>query len=262
MSTRLRLITLTTDFGTADGYVGAMKGMILSRAPGTTIVDITHEVPPQDVAAAAFALAQAAPTFPPGTIHVVVVDPGVGGKRREVILDDGAQLFVGPDNGVFALAAPSVREAHQITSPDFRREEVSPTFHGRDIFAPAAARLAAGAQPSDAGPRVTLEGTLGPRPLLMSHAGRQVTGHVIHVDRFGNLVTDIPADALPIQAAVRIGSVEIQPIRATYADVDKGQVVAYVGSSGTLEVGVRDGSAQSVLTVGRGAPVLVLGKEP
>jgi S-adenosylmethionine hydrolase len=256
------IVTFTTDFGTADGYVGAMKGIVLALAPGTLLVDITHEVPAQDVAAAAFALAQAAPTFPHGTIHVVVVDPGVGSKRREVIVADGRHLFVGPDNGVFTLAAPHVREGHHIAAPAFRRDEVSPTFHGRDIFAPAAARLAAGARPADAGPLVTLEGTLGPRPLLMSHAGRQITGHVIHVDRFGNLVTDIPADALPAQAAVRIGTIEIQTIRTTYADVEKGAVVAYIGSSGTLEVGVRDGSARDVLSVGRGAPVLVLGDTP
>jgi S-adenosylmethionine hydrolase len=251
-------ITLTTDFGTADGYVGAMKGVIASRAPGATVVDVTHDVPPQDVAAAAFALAQAAPHFPPGSIHVVVVDPGVGGPRREVILEDRGQRFVGPDNGVFSLVAPSVRQGWQITTPAFRRDEVSPTFHGRDIFAPAAARLAAGAAPSEAGPLVTLEAALAPRPLLMSHEGRQITGHVVHVDRFGNLVTDIPADVLPRGSRVRIGSIEIPAIQTTYTSVAKGETLAYVGSSGTLEVGVRDGSAHDALTLGRGAPVLVL----
>src|SRR6187402_199357 len=123
----MAIITLTTDFGTADGYVGAMKGVIAERAPGATIVDVTHDVPPQDVAAAAFALAQAAPYFPPGTIHVVVVDPGVGGRRREVIVEDGNQLFVGPDNGVTALVAPSVRQGWHILDPRFRREAVAPT---------------------------------------------------------------------------------------------------------------------------------------
>jgi S-adenosylmethionine hydrolase len=253
------IVTLTTDFGTADGYVGAMKGVILARAPGTTVVDITHEVPPQDVAAAAFALRQAARCFPPGTIHVVVVDPGVGGKRREVIVEDGGHRFVGPDNGVFALAAPTARTGWHIVAPAFRRDPAAPTFHGRDVFAPAAARLAAGAPPSEAGPEVTLEGSLAPRPLLLSNSGRQVTGHVVHVDRFGNLVTDIPLDALPEQsAAVRIGSVEVAPIRTTYTDVRKGEVVAYVGSSGTLEIAVREGSAFEHLDVGRGAPVLVV----
>jgi S-adenosylmethionine hydrolase len=255
------IVTLTTDFGTVDGYVGAMKGVILARAPDATIVDLTHDVPPQDVAAAAFALAQAAPCFPPGTIHVVVVDPGVGGPRREVIVEHGGQRFVGPDNGVFALAAPSARAGFHITAPGFRRDPAAPTFHGRDVFAPAAARLAAGAAPSEAGPEVALEGSLGPRPLLLSNTGRQVTGHVVHVDRFGNLVTDIPTDALPeSEAAVRVGTVEISPIRSTYADVRKGEVVAYVGSSGTLEIAVREGSAFEHLAVGRGAPVLVVAR--
>jgi S-adenosylmethionine hydrolase len=256
------IVTLTTDFGTADGYVGAMKGVILARAPAVTLIDITHDVPAQDVAAAAFALAKAAPCFPAGTIHLVVVDPGVGSRRRPVILEDGAHRFVGPDNGVFALVAPGAREGHEIVAADFRRPEVSPTFHGRDIFAPAAARLAAGASPAEAGPRVTLEGSLGPRPLLISHGGGQVTGHVVHVDRFGNLITDLPAEALPPRAAVRIGTVEIRPLRGTYTDVAKGQLLAYVGSSGTLEIAVRDGSAAETLDLGRGAAVLVLGDAP
>jgi S-adenosylmethionine hydrolase len=257
---RMAVVTLTTDFGTQDGYVGAMKGVILTLAPGTRIVDIAHDVPPQDVAAAAFALAQAAPHFPPGTIHVAVVDPGVGGRRREVVLDGGRHRFVGPDNGIFALAAPQVRSGHQITAPTFRAPVVAPTFHGRDVFATTAARLAAGAAPADAGPHILLEGTLGVRPLLMSHGGRQVTGHVVHVDRFGNLITNIPAEALPRNAHVRIGSIEIPMVSLMYAEVARGQVVAYVGSGETLEIAVRDGSAQKQLEAGRGEPVLALGE--
>src|SRR5688500_3961072 len=117
----MSIVTLTTDFGTQDGYVGAMKGVIASSAPGVRIVDITHDVPPQDVAAAAFALAQAAPFFPAGTVHVAVVDPGVGGGRRGVVVDDGRQRYVGPDNGIFALAVPVVLGAWEITAPGFRR---------------------------------------------------------------------------------------------------------------------------------------------
>jgi S-adenosylmethionine hydrolase len=256
----MALVTLTTDFGTADGYVGAMKGVILRLAPGTRIVDITHDVPPQDIAAAAFALFQAAPHFPAGTIHVAVVDPGVGGKRREIILDDGKFRFVGPDNGIFSLVCPNVRSGYHIAAPTFRAPVVAATFHGRDIFSPAAARLAAGSFPSEAGPRVLLEGSLGGRPLLMSRGGQQVTGHVVHVDRFGNLITNIPADALPTRAAVRIGTVEIPLISLMYQDVAKSQLVAYVGSCDTLEIAVRDGSARDVLELGRGEAVVVTGR--
>ncbi len=239
---------------------GALRGVIASLAPEARVVDLTHEIAPQDVAAAAFALAQAAPHFPDGTIHVAVVDPGVGGKRHGVIIQHGKQWFVGPDNGIFSLAAPGVRTGREITAPGFRRATVSPTFHGRDVFAPAAARLALGANPAEAGPEVALEGTLGARPLLMSHAGRQVTGHVIHVDRFGNLVTDIPASALPGAASVRAGAIEIPRLSSTYEDVARGETLAYVGSAGTLELAVREGSARDVLSIGRGAPVLVIGQ--
>jgi S-adenosylmethionine hydrolase len=255
------VVTLLTDFGTRDGYVGAMKGVILSLAPQATIVDITHDIPPQDIAAAAFVLAQAAPLYPPGTIHVVVVDPGVGGRRRGVIVPSGGQIFVAPDNGVLSLAAP-VERGWAISAPDFRRPDVSPTFHGRDVFAPAAARLCAGAVPADAGPSIMLEGRLAPRPVLFSNDGRKVTGHVVHVDRFGNLVTDIAAQILPYRPAVRIGSVEIPRVSVTYEDVPSGEPVAYIGSAGTLEVAVRDGSATDVLDVARGAPVVVSGAIP
>jgi hypothetical protein len=252
------VVTLLTDFGTRDGYVGAMKGVILALAPAAVVVDITHDVPPQDIAAAAFALAQAAPLFPAGTIHVVVVDPGVGGRRRGVVLESDGQIFVGPDNGVLSLASP-VEQGFEITAPRFRRAQVSATFHGRDVFAPAAARLAAGAPASDAGAKVTLEGRLAPRPVLFSHNGRHVTGHVVHVDRFGNLITDIVAAVLPARAAVRIGAVEVPRLATAYEDVARGELVAYVGSAGTLELAVRDGSAAEVLSVARGEPVVVMG---
>src|SRR5262245_38148530 len=143
----LPIITLTTDFGDADGYVGAMKGVLHAGAPGVTVVDITHAVPRHDVAAGAFALATAAPYFPPGTIHLAVVDPGVGGARMPVVLVSGGHVFVGPDNGVFARVAPRPEAAYQVTGAGFRREITSPTFHGRDVFAVTAARLASGAAP-------------------------------------------------------------------------------------------------------------------
>jgi hypothetical protein len=253
----MAIVTLTTDFGTQDGYVGAMKGVILALARGVTIVDVTHEVPPQDVAAAAFAIAQAAPYFPERTVHVVVVDPGVGGRRRGVIVDDGRQLYVGPDNGVFSLAVPAPEAAWEITSAAFRRGTVAATFHGRDVFAPAAARLALGAPPEQAGPPVSLDGSLGSRKLRLLRGGKEVRGQVIHVDRFGNLITDIPGARLPDKARVKAGRLALKRISRTFEDVAKGAPLAYVGSAGTLELAVREGSAAGKYRLRRGTPVVV-----
>jgi S-adenosyl-L-methionine hydrolase (adenosine-forming) len=244
---RAPCITLTTDFATADGYVGAMKGVLASRAPGVPIVDITHAIGPQDVAAGAFALAQAAPHFPAGTVHVAVVDPGVGGRRHAVIVRGDRHLFVGPDNGLLALVAPGAPRAHAIESAAFRRETVSATFHGRDVFAPAAAALAMGARPEDAGPVIELEGAL---------AGAAADA-VIHVDHFGNLITAIPGErVLAAGAHVRVGHRTI-PLVTTYGDVDPGELLAYIGSAGTLEIAVREGSAAERLAAGRGTRVSV-----
>ncbi len=149
---RMPIVTFTTDFGAHDGYVGALKGVVLSIAPQATLVDIAHGVPARDVAAGAVALAQAAPLFPPGTIHVAVVDPGVGGARADLVVAAGDSFFVGPDNGVLSLAARGPRQIYRIEAPAFRREPVSPTFHGRDVFAPAA------------GPAGRRRGRLGRRP--------------------------------------------------------------------------------------------------
>ena len=179
------IVTFTTDFGSRDGYAGAMKGVVLSLAPNATLVDISHGVPPQDVAAGAVALTQAAPLFPPGTIHVAVVDPGVGGARADLLVEAGGHFFVGPDNCVLSLVARAGRRVFRIEAPAFRREPVSPTFHGRDVFAPTAGLLASGARASDAGPAVEEMVELT-QPVVSRRAG-QAEGRVIHVGAFGNL---------------------------------------------------------------------------
>ncbi len=237
------IVTLTTDFGEADGYVGAMKGVLLSCAPGLTLVDITHSVPRHDIAAAANALADAAPWFPPGTVHVAVVDPGVGGARAAVVVAARRQLFVGPDNGIFDLVAPRPDAVHAIAEPDFRRGAVSATFHGRDVFATTAAQLALGARPAAAGPATTLRGR------LEFAAGDRV----VHVDRFGNLVTNIAGVAAG--ATVRIAGRAIAGVSRTYESVAVGELCAYVGSRGTIEIAVREGSAAELLGASRGTPV-------
>ncbi len=198
----MTIVTFTTDFGFSDGYVGAMKGVVLSLAPDATLVDITHGIAAQDVVGGAIALAQAAPLFPRGTIHVAVVDPGVGGARADVVVAAGGSFFVGPDNGVLSLAAPEPRQIYRIDAAAFRREPVSPTFHGRDVFAPTAGRLAAGAPPSAAGP--SLPALVELDPPLVRRVGDRVEGTVTHVDRFGNLLTSLSADVVPPGAQIEI----------------------------------------------------------
>jgi S-adenosylmethionine hydrolase len=243
-----RLVTLTTDFGDADGYVGAMKGVIHTAAPGITIVDIAHSIPRHDVVAAAHALVNAAPHFPPGTIHVAVVDPGVGGDRKPVIVVDAPFLYVGPDNGIFSLVAPRPQAAHEITDPRFRRERASATFHGRDVFAAAAGRLAVGAPLDEAGPQVVLRGRL---PVPGAPGGH----HVLHIDVFGNLITGIAREKIPPQARFRVAGREIERLSDTYESVAAGELLAYIGSRGTLEIAVREGSASEVLGAARGTAV-------
>jgi S-adenosyl-L-methionine hydrolase (adenosine-forming) len=254
------IVTLTTDFGFRDGYAGAMKGVVLTLAPAATIVDVTHGVPPQDVVAGAVALAQAAPLYPPGTIHVAVVDPGVGSARAGVLVEAGegprASYFVGPDNGVLTLAARAPRRVWRIEAPAFRREPVSPTFHGRDVFAPTAGRLAAGARPDEAGPRVDTLVELG-RPAIERRGG-QIEGTVIHVDAFGNLITSLTGDHVPEGAAIEVegaGGVFHPVLARTFSDVPEGALVAYLGSGGQLEIARRNGSAAAHLGAERGALV-------
>lgn len=252
----MSVITLLTDFGTVDGYVGAMKGVLATRAPGVHVVDLAHDVRRHDIVGAAFALAQAAPYFPAGTVHVVVVDPGVGGARRPVVVDDGHQRYVAPDNGVLSLAVPAPVSAHAIEAPAFRAATPAATFHGRDIFAVAAARLATGAAAADAGPSVELEGVL---PLYGEHRadGGSLYARVLHVDAFGNLITDLRGDRVPAGAELRARGLRLGPLRTTYEDVARGELLAYVGSGGTVEVAVREGSAAVELDMTRGDAIEV-----
>jgi len=249
----MAVVTFTTDFGTRDSYVGAMKGVVLSLAPDAVLVDITHDVPARGVASGAFVLAQAAASFPPGTIHLAVVDPGVGGTRADVVVEAGGHMFVGPDNGLLSLAAPRPRSAWRIESPAFRREPVSPTFHGRDVFAPTAGRLAAGQAPRDAGP---------PLAEIVSlpdvRQDRLVDGAealVIHIDTFGNLITSVRGATAPegIWTVDIHGRQYVATGGRTFADANPGGLVLYAGSGGQLELAIRDGSAAALTGAGRGS---------
>src|SRR4051794_14740257 len=237
----MSVVTFTTDFGTADGYAGAMKGVVLSLAPDAVLVDITHDVPRHDIAAGAFALAPAAPLFPPGSVHVAVVDPGVGAGRADIIVEAGGSFFLGPDNGLLSLAARGPRLAHRIARSELLRMPVSPTFHGRDVLASTAGRLASGASAREFGPMLDAIQDLAPRD--GSAADEPGAGVILHVDAFGNLITSLQPDAIAqelLMPGPRLLCTPDQgaPFTAragqTYADVERGELVLYVGSAGLL----------------------------
>jgi len=261
------IVTLTTDFGTADGYAGAMKGIILGICPEAVVVDISHEVKPQAVRQAAYVLSTVTPYFPEGTVHLVVVDPGVGSDRRAIAVQCGRATFVAPDNGVLslALALDPPQAAVQILSS----QPISATFHGRDLFAPVAARLACGAGLGEVGVPIAAGGLVRLSDLsAQRQADGSWLGQIVHVDRFGNLITDIemamtddPAPERSPRAVVWVGKARIEGVVRTYSDVAPGEPVAYVGSSGRVEIALRDGSAAARLGVGVGDVVRVEGLE-
>ncbi len=256
--TRLAAITLTTDFGSADGYVGEVKGVLATRAPGAALIDVAHEVAPGDVRGAAWNLRRIWTRFPAGTIHLAIVDPGVGGERLPIVARSADRWFVGPDNGLITLVdrAHSVGEARRIR-PESGERPLSDTFHGRDVFAPAAAHLAAGRSAEEIGPPVEpsrLARLDTPEP---ERDGPLVRGHVLHVDRFGNLITTVPNDWLPEAAEAEIAGVRIPAVSASYDAVERGHLLLTRGSGGTLEISVRDGSAAERLGVQRDAEIVV-----
>jgi S-adenosyl-L-methionine hydrolase (adenosine-forming) len=244
-----RIITLLTDFGTADSYVGELKGVLASSAGDAQVVDVTHDIPRGDVAAASYVLGRTWRTFPRGTVHLAVVDPGVGTERRALAAQVGGHGFVAPDNGLLSdvFAAADARVV-RLPIP----AGASRTFHGRDVFAPAAARLVRGTSLADLGSAVSDLVHLPPHRLR--NEGADVVGQVIYVDGFGTLVTNLPGDAVAPDAALQVGRHGV-PLKGTFADVASGAAVALIGSGGTIEVAVRDGRAEAVLGVGRGAEV-------
>jgi S-adenosylmethionine hydrolase len=252
------LIALLTDFGLRDHYVGAMKGVVLGICPDATLVDISHDVPPHDVLAAALELSAAYRYFPAGTIFLVVVDPGVGSARRGIAAEIDAYRFVAPDNGVLSVVLderPAPR-AVELTDPKYARSTVSKTFEGRDRFGPAAAWLATGVPLAALGRPVAALARLEVPSVRVTDTG--VDGEVLRVDRFGNLTTNIDGATLGKLSGtvtVRIGSHLIQRILLTYADATPGELCALVGSSDRLEIAVNGGSAAATLGLGRGAMV-------
>lgn len=261
MGSETRVITLLTDFGTQDYFVGAMKGVILSRNPQAQIVDITHDIPPQDIESAAFNLLACYRNFPAGSIHVAVVDPGVGSQRRALIVEAADQFFVGPDNGLFSWICEREGEWHAVhaTNESFFHHPVSNTFHGRDVFAPVAAALSLGRELHEFGPGV--DDILRLRSLELEQADdHTLDGRVIHIDRFGNCITNLTTAALrsagPATAwRIVIGGQEVNSFHPFFAEASPGEVFCTSGSAGFLEISVRNASAAKLLSIERGHPV-------
>ena len=249
-------VTLLSDFGMADGYVAAMKGVIASASPAVIIDDAAHDVEPGDILGAALTLERYWRRYPEGTVHVVVVDPGVGSARRAVAVRADERYLVGPDNGVFSrvLAGATRTEAREITNAELWSQGLSATFHGRDVFAPAAAFLASGRALAELGQHAADLVTLPSLHVIVSED--TLTGEVIHADRFGNLITSIGTEAVGAGRVVLEG-VDIGPVRGTYSEVGTGEPVALIGSNGLLEIAVRDGSAAKRFGYRRGVRVEV-----
>jgi S-adenosylmethionine hydrolase len=243
------IVTLLSDFGTADGYVAELKGALLRGAPGATLVDISHDLAPGDVVAAAHVLGRTWQAFPAGTVHLAVVDPGVGTRRRALAAEAGGHRFVAPDNGLLTRV---LRGGQGRVVALGVSAAASPTFHGRDVFAPAAARLACGEAVEALGREVS-DPVLLP-PLRLERHGGDLVGEVAHVDRFGTLVTNLPGVRVAEGATIRIGAYDLV-LRRTFADVATGDPVAFVGSGETVEIAVRGARADDALGATRGAEV-------
>lgn len=278
------VITLLTDFGLRDGYVAAVKGVILSIAPEARLVDITHDIPTQDIYAAAYVLSTSYAYFPKDTIHVVVVDPGVGTERHALLVETPTARFLAPDNGVlsyvlqaYGMGAPVPESANgsqppivemplppnlhafNLANPVYFRPEISRTFHARDIFGPAAAHLSRGAPPDAFGPALdSIHAIAMPRP--HRHENGSIDGTVIHVDNFGNLITNVRPEDLPKgDIIISIGESEVRGLRSSYQSNDKsgGELLALFGSGGCLEIAASNGSAAQTLGVKRWAAIQI-----
>jgi S-adenosyl-L-methionine hydrolase (adenosine-forming) len=253
------IITLTTDFGTRDGFAAQMKGVILSINPVAKLIDVTHDIEPFAVVEGALVLKGVSSRFPRGTVHVAVVDPGVGSSRRGIVASAAGRMYVGPDNGIFSLVetfgeALVVRE---IQNSEYILKEPHSTFHGRDVFAPAAAHLSAGRPVEAVGPVI-------PDPVVLAIPAARPTadgiqGEVTYIDRFGNLFSNIESGMIVRSvAAVRVGDVTISGISRYFGQVDPGKPVVLINSFGLLEIAINRGDASKVLAMGKGASVKVV----
>ena len=263
------IITLLTDFGTDDEYVGLMKGAILSIHPAVTIVDISHRIDRHDIVQAAYAIHSSFSYFPDGTVHLIVIDPGVGTDRSLLVLKSNGHVFVAPDNGVLTLLYGdiSVSSLNRVVNPDFFKASVSSTFHGRDIIAPVGAHLSAGLDAGDLGPEIDIKDTVQLEGLrARCTKNKELRGKIITIDHFGNLITNIHCEQLNLcwpkgprnKLRIKTGSNVIEGLTETYANVPADSPVALIGSRGYLEIAVNQGDAAKRLNARKGDEVWVV----
>jgi S-adenosylmethionine hydrolase len=256
------IITLLTDFGTKDHYVASMKGAILNINPRCLLVDITHQVKPQDIEEAGFILVNTYSYFPKGTIHLSVVDPGVGGIRKSILVVTQHYFFVGPDNGLFTLVVQreKIKQVVALNKKNYFLSKISGTFHGRDIFAPVAAHLSLGVKPNAFGYEIKSLKELGPRKPFVKEG--KLFGEILHIDAFGNVISNIDEEKLfrfieSRPFAIRAGRKVISGLKKGYWEGKKGEPIALLGSGGFLEISVREGNAQKLLKLKRGDPIVI-----
>jgi S-adenosylmethionine hydrolase len=256
----MSVITLLTDFGTKDYFVGAMKGVILSINPSALIVDISHEIDPQKIRSASFVLSNSYHYFPLKTIHVAIVDPGVGSNRRAILVETPRYFFIAPDNGllsfVFEKEEKESIKIFEITNEEFFLPKVSSTFHGRDLFAPVAAHLSIGALPEKIGKRI-YDPIILQAPILQQTSENKLIGEIIHIDRFGNLVTNFHQENLPERFVLKVSDELIEKHYKFYAEAKEGEIFSIIGSSGFLEISIFQASAAKRLNAFVGQKVIL-----
>lgn len=257
VDTNCPIITVTTDFGLTDNYAGIIKGIILYLNPCARIIDISENVPAFNIRAGSYLLETAYHNFPPGSIHIGVVDPGVGTRRKSLVVETEDHFFVGPDNGLFSfLGRKQIKKVISLTNKKYFLKDISPTFHGRDIFAPIAAYLSLGVQPERFGREI--KSLVRPKTDKSKGRGR-ILGRIIYIDRFGNLVTSLKNEDLPSgKVNVSINQLNIGPVRTTFGSVPLGRPVCYINSFGYLEIAVNQGSAAEYLGIDYKSDVKIL----
>ncbi len=257
-----QIITLTTDFGLQDHYVSAMKAVMLGIAPDVRFVDVSHEIPAQDIMAGAWVVKNTAFLYPPGTVHLVVVDPGVGTSRHPIALKIRDQYFVGPDNGIFSLLFKEYEyEAYKLNNSTYWAQGLSNTFHGRDVFAPVSAHLSTGVSLDEVGEPIDDLVTYHWAVPIADKDGLQ--GWVVHIDRFGNLITNISDELIEDHlkrksVKIYVGNTMLDKVVSTFGDVEEGEPAAFIGSSGMLEIGINKGNAARMLSVDKGAQISIV----